>query len=164
MKNLPNLEGKLVKMGCFTPDHVPTYHKWLQDDYILKMTETDRGMSLGDVAKIRDEIEEADDMAHYLIFDKKTNKPIGDADLRDIKPGKKAECAIMIGEPEYRNKGYATEALEFLLDYGFKNFGLKKVTAPILYFNKPSIALHKKLGFKEKRKKGRDIIFELEKI
>ncbi len=164
MKNLPNLEGKLVKMGCFTPEYVSKYHGWLQDEYLLRMTETDRGLTLDDVAKIRDEIEEADDMAHYLIFDKKTSKPIGDADLRDIKPGKTAECAIMIGESEYRNKGYATEALELLLDYGFKNFDLKKVTAPILYFNEPSIAVHKKLGFKESKRKGKDIIFKLERI
>jgi RimJ/RimL family protein N-acetyltransferase len=163
MKNLPDLEGKLVKMGCFTHEHVKQYHTWLQDEYILKMTETDRGMSLKEVSKIRDEIEEADDMAHYLIFDKKTNKPVGDADLRDIKPGKKAECAVMIGEGSYREKGYATEALDLLLNYGFKNFGLKKVTAPILYFNKPSIALHKKLGFQEKRRKGKDILFELKR-
>jgi len=160
MKNLPSLEGKLVKMGCFTPEYVPTYHKWLQDDYILKMTETDRGLTLGDIAKMRDEIEESSDTAHFLIFDKKTDKPIGDADLRDI-IGDTAESAIMIGEPDYRNSGYATEALTLLLEYGFKNFGIKKVTAPILYFNDPSIALHKKLGFKETKKKGNDIIFEL---
>ncbi len=163
MKNLPNLEGQLVKMGCFTPDHIKAYHSWMQDDYILKMTETDRGMTLEDVAKMRDEIEEAEDMAHYLIFDRETNKPIGDADLRDIKPDKYAESAIMIAESEYRNKGYATEALSLLLEYGFNNLNLKKVTAPILYFNEPSIALHKKLGFKEKKRKGKDIIFELKR-
>lgn len=165
MKNLPDLEGKLVKMGRFTPDYVPIYHEWLQNPYIRKMTETPK-YSLEKVAKIRDEIEEADDMAHFLIFDKKTGKPIGDTDLRDIKLGKrvkKAESAIMIGEPEYREKGYSTEALTLMLDYGFKNFGLNKVTAPVLYFNKPSIGLYKKLGFSKKRRKGRDIIFELKR-
>jgi len=161
MKNLPNLEGKLVKLGCFTPKYVRQYHSWLQDGYILKMTETDRGLTLKDVAEMRDEIEEADDMAHFLIFDRKTSKPVGDADLRDIKVGDTAECAVMIGKQDFRNMGYATEALKLLLDYGFKNFGLKKVTAPILYFNKHSIVLHEKLGFKKKGREGRDIIYEL---
>lgn len=150
-------------MSSFNPFYVSTYHRWLQDKYILKMTETDKGLTLEDVAKMRDEIEEADDMAHYLIFDRETIKPIGDADLCDIKLGHSAECAIMIGEPACRRKGYATEALELLLDYGFENFKLSKVTAPILYFNEPSKALFEKLGFKKKGKEGRDIIYELER-
>ncbi len=163
MKNLPNLEGKLVKLGCFTPDYVNVYHSWLQDDYILKMTETDRGMTIKDVGNICKEIEEADDMAHYLIFDKENNKPIGDIDLCDIKQGDNAESGVMIAEPAYRKKGYASEALRLLLDYGFSKFNLKKVTAFVLHFNDPSIALHKRLGFKEKGRKGNDIIFELER-
>lgn len=163
MKNLPNLEGRLVKLGCFTPEHVRQYHSWLQDDYILKMTETDRGFTLKDVAGMCKEIKEADDMAHFLIFDKKTKKPVGDADLRDIKVGDAAECAVMIGEPDFRNKGYATEAMELLLRYGFETFNLNTVTAPILYFNKPSIALHEKLDFKKKGRKGKDIIYELKR-
>lgn len=166
MKNLPTLEGKLVKLGPFTTNHVSTYHEWLNNSYIQDMTGTDKGLTFKKVAKMRDEIEEADDMAHYLIFDKETGKPIGDTDLRDIKLGKrvkKAESAVMIAEPEFRKKGYATEALNLILDYGFKNFGLNKVTAPVFYFNEPSIALYKKLGFEEKRRKGEDIIFELRK-
>lgn len=164
MKNLPDLEGKLVKIGAFTPEYVPTYHGWMQDEYIQKMTGTDKGMTLKKVAKIRDEIEEANDMAHYLIFDKASSKPVGDVDLRDIKLGKrirKAESAIMIAEPGYRGKGYATEAMSLILKFGFERFGLNKVTAPVFYFNEPSIGLYKKLGFKEKRRKDNDIIFEL---
>jgi RimJ/RimL family protein N-acetyltransferase len=164
MKNLPNLEGNLVKLGPFTREYISDYHMWLQDPYILRMTESDPNTSLEEVYEMRDDIEKSDDKIHYIIFDKKTNKPIGDIDLRGINIDngvKSAESAIMIAEPEYRKRGYATDALNLILGLGFKKFGINNVTALVLYSNEPSIGLYKKFCFEEKGRKGNCIQFEL---
>lgn len=161
MKGLPVLSGSLVKLGAFTSNYVPVYHRWLKDDYVLRMTETSKSLTLRDVTNMQKDIEKDSQMAHFLIFDRRTDIAIGDIDLRDIKIGEQAEIAVMIAESAYRRGGYATEAYKLLLNFGFKKFNLKSIIAPILTFNTASIEFHKKLGFKQVGKEGRDLIFEL---
>ncbi len=161
MKDLPILEGKLVKLGPFTPTYVNIYHEWMQDKYILDMIEEDECLTLDDVASMRDEWEKAPDVAHFLVFDRATSKPIGDVDLREIRYGDSAVCGIMIGDYRFRDKGFGTEAYRLLLEYGFKTFNLKKVTAYVFCFNHPALRLHRKLGFLEVGRVKDDIVFEL---
>jgi RimJ/RimL family protein N-acetyltransferase len=161
MRNLPILEGRLVRLDAFKPEHVKMYHRWMRDDYIIQMTETMRNLTLDDVARLRDEIETAEDKAHFLIFDRESSAPIGDADLRDIRLGDSAESTIMIAEPAFRRRGYAAEAYRLMLDYGFRQFSLERVIAPVLYFNTPSLSFHMKMGFQRSRMHGNDVILEM---
>lgn len=59
----------------------------------------------------------------------------------------RAELGTLIGNKEYWGKGIATEALELLLDYAFKNLNLNKVYSHILTDNIGSIKKNQKLGF-----------------
>lgn len=163
MKNLPVLAGENVVLGRFTPEHFEVYHKWMQDEYIINVTDSDRGIDLGDINNMFKDFENSEDIAHFLIFDKSTNVPVGDADLRDIKMGESAESVIMIAEPSFRGKGYASEAYRLLLDFAFSNLNLKKVVAFILEINTPSIRLHEKLGFVLVGKDKNELIFEFYK-
>ena len=66
----------------------------------------------------------------------------------DLNPRNRAvEIGYFIG-PEYLRNGYAYEAMKLLLNYLFNKLGLNKATAQTGEFNKASIALLKKLGFK----------------
>jgi ribosomal-protein-alanine N-acetyltransferase len=51
--------------------------------------------------------------------------------------------------PDFRRKGYALEAMKLLLDHLFGELGMNKVMAQTGEFNEASIALMKKLGFKQ---------------
>lgn len=164
MKDLPFLEGRLVRLGSFSPDYVNVYHEWMQDKYILNMIEEDENLTLEDVIGMRNEWEKSSDVAHFLIFDRESSKPIGDVDLRDIKFGESAVSGIMIADYKFRTKGYGAEAYRLLLDYGFRTFNLKKVTAYVFHFNQPAIRLHKKVGFSEVGRVKEDIVFELVRI
>ena len=48
---------------------------------------------------------------------------------------------------EYRQQGYAAEAIKLLLRYFFRELRYHKVTVHVYSFNEPSIRLHEKLGF-----------------
>ena len=56
---------------------------------------------------------------------------------------------IFIGEEENRSKGYGTEALKLLLDYGFNYLNLHSIMLCVMSFNERAIACYKKVGFKE---------------
>ncbi len=161
MKPLPVIEGELVRLDSFTPDYVLLYSKWLQDPCITKMVELFKVTTLEDVISMRDYLESAGDISHFLIFDRKTNKLIGDTGLTCIKPRDSAESDIMIAEPDLRNKGYGSEAYKLLIDYGFNDLRLQRIVAQVLDSNEPLIKLHRKVGFSEYGIYSGNIIFEL---
>lgn len=56
--------------------------------------------------------------------------------------------AIFIGHPEYRGKGYGTEAMKLFLNFLFNEVGLHKVKLNVFAFNKRAIRSYEKCGFK----------------
>jgi RimJ/RimL family protein N-acetyltransferase len=60
-----------------------------------------------------------------------------------------ASIGIGIAEPAYREKGYGTEAMRLMLDYGFDELNLNRVELTVSSFNSRAIHVYKKVGFKE---------------
>ena len=56
--------------------------------------------------------------------------------------------AIYLGNPDYRSKGYGTEALRLFLNFLFNELGLRKVKLNVFTFNKRAIRCYEKCGFK----------------
>lgn len=50
---------------------------------------------------------------------------------------------------EHRRKGYASEAIGLVLAYFFDELRYQKVNVEVYAFNDPSLALHRRLGFRE---------------
>lgn len=48
--------------------------------------------------------------------------------------------------PEHWNKGYGTESLRWLLDWGFEQIGLHRISLDVFTNNAPAIALYKKVS------------------
>lgn len=66
---------------------------------------------------------------------------------------------IFIGDKDYREKGYGTEAIRLILDYGFNYLNLNNIKLDLMEFNERALACYKKCGFKEygRRRKCRFI-------
>lgn len=81
-----------------------------------------------------------------IFFD---NKPVGVVGLSNIsKQNRKADLFIMIGEDRYRGKGIGKQAMEWIIEYGFKKLRLHKINLGVIEDNKIAVKLYKKLGFK----------------
>lgn len=61
---------------------------------------------------------------------------------------RQAEMAKLLGNPQARGKGYAKEATQLLLGYGFDELKLQRVYLRTAGFNLHNIRLNEKLGFK----------------
>lgn len=59
--------------------------------------------------------------------------------------------------PKHRRKGLATATYQILFQYLFLNLGLNRLWLLVASFNKPAIALYKKLGFKQEGKQRQAI-------
>lgn len=61
---------------------------------------------------------------------------------------RKAELSIII-KKEYQQKGYGKKAMKQIMNFAFNKMNLHRLEAEIIEYNKVSIALIEKLGFKK---------------
>lgn len=81
---------------------------------------------------------------------KRSHRYIGNCGLHAIDSlHRKAEAGIAIGEKDCWGKGYGTEAMELLLDYGFDTLNLHRIFLRVYDFNKRAMGSYKKIGFKQ---------------
>lgn len=73
---------------------------------------------------------------------------IGDVALQDI-DWKNRSCSLGLGIAKLanRSKGYGTEAVKLLMEYGFNNLGLERISANTLEQNRGAQRSLEKLGF-----------------
>lgn len=73
---------------------------------------------------------------------------IGIAKLRGFdQDNRQARYSIGIFSPDFRGKGYGTEATRLVLEYAFGDLALHRVDLRVLDFNKQAIACYEKCGF-----------------
>ena len=86
----------------------------------------------------------------FFIVRAEDDKIIGSIGLHAIDYiSRTAIFGIFIGEESGRNKGYGTESINLILDYGFNYLNLNSIKLDVMEFNDRAIACYKKCGFKE---------------
>ncbi|MCX7882683.1 MAG: GNAT family N-acetyltransferase [Brevinematales bacterium] len=152
------LEGTKVVLGPLTPDDAPIFTFWMND---LATT-----ISLGATQQVWTETAEREflqNMAkngyHFGIRRKDTMKLIGSCSFKNIHWQRQcAEIGILIGDKSERYQGYGTEAVQLLVEYGFRVLGLRNIMLSVYDFNKSALRCYEKAGFK-KIGRRRNVIF-----
>ncbi len=149
MEYFKKLEGDNIYLSPKNAEDFIQYTKWMNDfkttDYIGRSNQ----VITIDAEKnyLNDRINEE---ASFGIIEKQNNKLIGSIDLCEINHLKrKATLGIFIGDNEYRGKGYGTEAIRLILDYGFNYLNLNNIKLDVMEFNERAQKCYKKCGFKE---------------
>ena len=90
---------------------------------------------------------------------------IGDVALQNIDRGNRS-CSLGIGiaKAENRRKGYGTQALALILEFGFNYQGLERITADTLDINIPAQKALEKLGFALEGRARKAVYFRRKKI
>ncbi len=84
-----------------------------------------------------------------VIYENTTNISVGLIDLFDFNPQHKRAGLGIIIHQDFQKKGYASEALDLLINYCFIHLHLHQLYANITVDNNDSISLFKKYNFKE---------------
>jgi len=73
---------------------------------------------------------------------------IGNTGLHKVEPvNLQAEFGIFIGNKEYWNKGYGSEATKLIVKHGFENLNLNRIYLYVFEDNPRAIATYKGVGF-----------------
>lgn len=133
-----------------TSEDIDLYHQWRNDIEVMQST-----APLLDVYNIKETEEFVTNVilgSHfsksYIIVEKKSDKPIGVTSLINLDyKNRNAECIIDIGDKEAWGKGFGAEAMNLLLDFGFLEMNLHRISLRVFSFNSRAIKLYEKLGF-----------------
>ena len=95
---------------------------------------------------------------NFNIIELKNNKLIGTTGLEQINwIRRSAVLGIFIGDKDYRDNGYGTEAIKLLLEYGFKYLNLHSIRLELLAINERAHKCYLKCGFKDTGKSREEI-------
>ena len=148
------LKGSSVFLRPIERSDISYFLKWFNDPEVvqylamyLPMTEMAEEKYIEELGTTR-----ARSHAQFAIEAKTgaSSKPIGTCGLEGINSkDNHATFGIVIGEKDYWSKNYGMEAARLLIDYGFQQLNLHRISSTALAFNERSIRFHKKLGFRE---------------
>jgi RimJ/RimL family protein N-acetyltransferase len=139
--------GKKCYLSPININDAEKFTEWLNDLEI--MINLQLYNSVITVEQEKELLEKLSKEHNYSIIEIETNELIGNCGFIDIDHlNQTAEVGIFIGNKNYWNKGYGTEALKLLLDYGFKALNLNNVLIRVYSFNERAIKCYEKTGFK----------------
>ena len=140
-----------LQLRALEPADVETLYQWENDTGVWHLSSTLTPFSrfaLEQYVLNADDIYTAKQLR--LMIDLHVEEPvrtIGCVDLFDFDPTHmRAGIGIMVVEPE-RGKGYASEALDLILDYAFNILRLHQLYSNVISENKASLELFKKKHF-----------------
>ncbi len=144
--------GQHVYLGPIRRDLAPVYQRWMND---LEVSRTLTAhwrvpFTLEDELEWFEQARRDPNRRVFTIYERPDDRPVGNAELFgiDFAVGS-AEVGIVIGERSVWGRGYATEALQLLLDFAFTVLGLHHVWLRYYASNERARAVYDRVGFRE---------------
>ncbi len=144
------LQSKNISLRAMETTDIDILYQWENDTDNWKVSSTQAPFS-------KKVLEEYIATAHQDIYSVKQlrliicdadNKPVGCIDLFDFEPNHlRAGIGILIADKEERRKGFASDALQLLIDYCFETLNLHQLYCNITIDNEASVLLFQKHGF-----------------
>jgi len=142
--------GKLVRLSALKADAKDILSRWSLDAEYNRLPAlyAARPRSAESFAEMEKELKDnAWRQFTFAVCTLADDKMIGYTDLEVNWVHQHAWIAIGIGEPDYRNKGYGTEAFRLTVSYGFRELGLYKITLSVFGYNTRARHVYEKCGF-----------------
>ena len=149
MRYFKKIVGSKVYLSPINIDDYEKYTQWLNDlEIAINLSSAHRIFSKEKEKEFLERLNK--EGYNFAIVDKSKDELLGNCGLLnvDLVHGT-AELGIFIGDRNYWDGGYGTEAVKLLLDYGFNLLNLNNIFLKVHSFNQRAIQCYKKCGFKE---------------
>jgi RimJ/RimL family protein N-acetyltransferase len=148
MKYFPKIVGERIYLSPISLEDAERYAAWLNDFSVTRfLTLASAQVTLQGE---RDALVKLSMEHGYAIVEKGKDELLVNCGLFAIEAvHRSAEVGIFIGDEVRRGKGYGSEALRLLCDYGFNVLNLRSIHLRTYAFNERALASYRKVGFKE---------------
>ena len=142
--------GRLVRLVAPSREDAAILARWSEDASYLRAMDTDyaRPVSELEFAKRLDPDQRDPKWIEFHVRTLQDDRLIGFVALHTIEwNNATAMLSIGIGEPDYRDRGFGSEALQLVLNYAFAELNLFRVGLDVISTNDRAVHLYEKLGF-----------------
>ena len=147
---MPILRSDRIYLRPAERSDLPTFVRWFDDAEMARHLAVRAPFSLAMEEKWFDQMVEHQGKDRYLfvICLAADGRPIGSADLREIDTENgNAAFGITIGEKDEWGRGYGTEALQVICDFGFGQLRLERIQLDVYVDNARARRSYEKAGF-----------------
>lgn len=161
-----NIMGEKVALGPYHRGFIPYLHRWTNDFEVSILSGDDMMPQTLEMfqAKFEHSAKEGtpgqSNRVEFIIYERESMRIIGLTELRQINHvHRRAQFGIGIGEKDCRHKGYGTEAVRLILDYGFTVLNLHNIMLNTYGYNIPAQKSYLKAGFREIGRRRQSVRF-----
>lgn len=142
------LEGERVFLRPIGTEDSELYFRSLFNKETRMLTGTQKHFTLEQIQQYIANKGQDSSSVLLLICLCENDQVIGDVQIGDIdSKNRSAFIRISIDQNAYQGKGYGSEALLLMLDYGFGILNLHRIELNVFAFNERAIHTYEKLGF-----------------
>lgn len=142
------IEGKKIKLIAPRKEFIPKFLQWLNDPEILQFLLIYRPLSLEQEEEWFKNAMKAENQIYFSIIEKEGERLIGNISISIEWKNRIGSLGIIIGEKSAWNKGYGTEAMKLLVNYGFEELNLNRMELEVFSSNPRAKRCYEKSGFK----------------
>lgn len=149
MKNTVRIKGENINLCVVRNDDeaLEKYLEWMNDEeiapFINRQDRIQQRESMGEWANKKRDFS---DKVFNIVT--KYGTLIGNCDIKIDERNITGRIGIVIGEKDERNKGYGTEAIKMLLNFGFNECNLHRMDLTLNSENERALKCYKKCGLK----------------
>lgn len=143
-------------------EHLPLFVKWLNDPGVTRFLNWYLPINMDAEEKWFSSLAGDHNAIHFTIVLKSRTvagkpgfepMPVGNCTIRIDWKNRVGNVGIMIGEKEHWGKGFGTEALHMLVNFGFSTLDMHRMELETFDFNERACKSYIKVGFKEEGRK-----------
>ena len=149
MKYFKKLPGEHIYLSPISVEDAEQYCQWINNLEIAKyLIFANQQIGVYKEQKLLTQLIEQG--AHiFSIVENETDTLLGNCSLFNFnQQDSSAELGIFIGSEKHLGKGYGTEAINLLLDYGFNLLNLHNIMLDVYSYNTRAIKSYLKCGFR----------------
>jgi|KBSSwiStaDraftv2_1062776.scaffolds.fasta_scaffold487898_3 RimJ/RimL family protein N-acetyltransferase len=142
------LEGELVRLRAREESDLEVFYRWINDWETVKYL----GARYPRTKKFETEWLASGDPSFtnssFIIETRADRRAIGWTGLHDMTPeNRAATLGIAIGEHEFLDGGYGTDAMRTVCRFGFEMMNLNRIDLTVFDWNTRAIRVYEKIGF-----------------
>lgn len=143
--------GKRIRLRAIEKEDLPLFVSWLNDPQVRKGLKMYLPLSFAEERKWFEEMLDSPKHEHPLAIEVKEDdgwKIVGNCGFHKIYwRTQSAEIGIFIGEKSIWNKGFGTEAVSLLLQFGFETLNFNRIGLCVFDNNPRAVRAYEKAGF-----------------
>ena len=153
---MSHLNGERIRLRATEMEDIPLFLNWVNDEEITESLDIIYPLSCAEEEQWYTNMIGRPKAEHNMVIEiqqqsqGEANIPIGTCKFFNIDwRNRSGELSIMIGEKEFWDQGFGTEAMRLLLKHGFHSLNLHRICLQVFANNKRAIHVYEKVGFKQ---------------